>query len=107
MQLNNSLQNSLPKIIFLFFLLLLTSCFDKSESHLDELIIQLDSPGASARNSAILDIGRFGPYAQKAVPKLVLMLNSEKSRGIRTSAAYALRSIGTKEAIQALDSYKK
>lgn len=83
------------------------ACLDRSESHLNHLVAQLDSPDASIRNSAILDIGRFGPSAKSAVPKLIIMLNSEASRGIRTSAAYALRSIGTKEAIQALDSYKK
>ena len=95
------------KLILLFLCILQTGCFDKSESHLNELIIQLDSSDGSVKNAAILDIARFGPSAKSAAPKLVLILNNEKSRGIRTSAAYALRSIGTKEATQALESYKK
>jgi HEAT repeat protein len=83
------------------------SCKNRSNDNLNELIKELSSSDKSVRNSAALEIAGYGKSGSPAVPALVKLLNTDSSRGIRTSAAYALRSIGTADAIKALDNYKE
>lgn len=82
-------------------------CKSRSPEQLRRLVSDLHSSDGAIRNQAALAIGEFGEDAKSAVPDLIRLLNTDKSRGIRTSAAFALRQIGTKEAISALDSYKE
>jgi len=85
----------------------LTACERKSPERLQGLIQQLSSADGKERNTAALTIGSYGEAGKAAVPALIKLLQTDKSRGIRTSAAFALRSIGTKDAIAALDAYKE
>ena len=91
----------------LLLLIFISSCRHNSEEKLESLVKALSSPDKGIRNSSALDIARFGKDGHKAVPGLIKLLNSDPSRGIRTSAAFALRSIDTPEAIKALDSYSE
>lgn len=88
-------------------LLFAAGCEQRSPEKLHTLIAKLHSSDSKERNSAALAIAAYGEEAKEAVPELIKLLNTDKSRGIRTSAAYALRSIGTKEAVSALDHYKE
>lgn len=94
---------------FLFALLsgALVACSRKSPEKLRALINDLSSSDSGVRNQAALSIASYGEEGKDAVPALIKLLRTDKSRGIRTSAAFALRSIGTKEAITALDEYEE
>jgi len=93
--------------ILLLTLILLFACKARSNEELGVLIKNLSSPDGKVRNSAALEIASYGKDGAPAVPALIKLLTSDKSRGIRTSAAYALRSIGTEDAVKALDSYSE
>ena len=83
------------------------ACKSKNPEQLEKLILKLESPDPKQRNAAALEIASYAYEGKKAVPSLIRLLNTEPNRGIKTSAAYALRSIGTKEATAALDSFEK
>ena len=87
--------------------LLLLGCESRSPEKLRILVAELRSSDPEERNAAALSIGRYGPDGKAAVPELVRVLTSDKSRGIRTSAAYALRQINTPEAIRAIEEYRE
>ena len=57
------------------------------------------------REKAARQLGRFGPTASSAVPTLIKKLK-DSSGPVRDAAAWALREIGTKPALDALASYE-
>lgn len=85
----------------------MVACKQKSPQQLDKLITELQSPDPKKRNAAALEISGYGEDGKQAVGPLIRLLNTDPNRGIKTSAAYALRSINTKEAKAALDSFEK
>jgi HEAT repeat protein len=91
----------------LAFVFAFGACRSKSPQRLQQLIVDLSAADPGTRNQAALEISRYGAEGKAAVPALVRLLNTDRNRGIRTSAAVALRAIGTKEAIAALDKYKE
>lgn len=93
--------------IFLLLTLSIAACKQRSPEQLDKLITELQSSDPKKRNAAALEISSYGEDGQRAVGPLIRLLNTDPNRGIKTSAAYALRSIGTKEAKGALDSFEK
>ena len=91
-----------------FFLIpLLAACQRKDSGELKQLIRDLSATDPKLRNKAALRLAAFGKEAEVAVPALIRILRTDPSKGIRSSAAYALRSIGTPEALAALESYEK
>lgn len=92
-------------IVFSFFVLL-NACSGDPAKEVSLLIKDLSSKESGVRNRACLKIGSYGSNAEKAVPHLVKLLY-DPNNGVRTSAAFALRSIGGEKAQIALDDYKK
>lgn len=84
-----------------------SGCRSHSPEELKRLVGELKSRDGSVRNQAALALGEFGEDGREAVPDLIRVLQRDPSRGIRTSAAFALRKIGTKEAVDALDNYRE
>ncbi|MCB0343870.1 MAG: HEAT repeat domain-containing protein [Bdellovibrionales bacterium] len=93
-------------LILLASSLFLASACSDPEIEIPKLIKQLKSSDSSARNNAAMKLGSYGGDAQSAVRPLASLLNDENG-GVRSSAAFALRKIGTPEAKRALDNYKK
>ncbi len=77
-----------------------------SEKDVPKLIKDLQHEDSHTRSSAALSLASLGPTAKKATPALAQLLK-DKNGGVRSSAAFALRAIGTKEALEAIDSYQK
>ena len=106
-----AVQTSSFRFLLTLFLILtfcgFLACRPQSPERLKELIHELESSDGKVRNAAALEIANYGESGKPAVPPLIHVLQHDQSRGIRTSAALALRKIGTKEAINALDNYKK
>jgi HEAT repeat protein len=86
---------------------LFVACKNRSPEQLNRLIQELSSPDGKMRNAATFEIAGYRRDGEKAVGPLVRLLNTDPNRGIKTSAAYALRRIDTKEAKAALDSFEK
>lgn len=86
---------------------LLFACTKKSPEELRLSIRELSSSDPKVRNRAALKIAAYGHSGVEAIPSLIRVLKTDPSKGIRSSAAYALRSIGSKEALEALDGYEK
>ncbi|HMO16655.1 MAG TPA: HEAT repeat domain-containing protein [Oligoflexia bacterium] len=99
---------SAPTLIF--FLISLSffqsSCSEDSSVTVTRLNKDLSSRESKIKNKAALKLASYGLKAEPAVPSLIKLLSDENG-GVRTSAAYALRSIGTKKAITALEKYEK
>ena len=87
-------------------LALLVACGPPSEERMNELKEQLQSSNTRTRNRAALDLANYGRHAAPAIPQLKRLLN-DPNGGVQTSAAYALRQIGTPEADAALKSAPK
>ncbi len=83
----------------------LAGCGKADPQEIERLSKNLSAKTASDRNQAALALAGYGTGARAAVPNLVRCLKDENA-GVRSSAAYALRSIGTPEAIKALDAYQ-
>lgn len=92
--------------IFFLIMFFLISCKEQASTAVPRLIKDLDAKESGVRNKAALKLGSYQKDAEMAVPKLIQLL-SDVNGGVRTSAAFALRSIGTKEAHNALDTYEK
>ena len=83
----------------------LVSCCKDSE--LPGAFKDLYSSSAKDRNEAALTLASCGsPKADRAVSRLIQLLNDENV-GVQSSAAYALRRIGTKQASEALERASK
>ena len=82
------------------------SCHTSAEKNLPPLIKKLQSADVETRNQAALALAPYGERAKPAVPGLIRLLG-DPNTGVRSSAAYALREIGTPEANTALDNYGK
>ena len=87
-------------------LILLSSCGGADSKTLKRLIGDLQSKETSSRNQAALKLASYGESAAPAVPALAQRLK-DPNGGVRSSAAFALRAIGNKEANAALESYQK
>ena len=95
------------KITILFLLFMSVSgCRESASTAVPRLIQMFSSTDTHERNSAAHEIGSYGKEAEEAVLPLIKLLH-DPNNGVRSSAAYSLRRIGTKEASEALDSYKK
>ena len=66
-----------------------------SEAAIPELIAVLDDPKDFPRIAAMTALGRAGPRAARAVPKLIVLLKDQAS--IQAHAAYALAEIVTRD----------
>jgi HEAT repeat protein len=64
------------------------------QSDVDRAVKQLDSADQSARTSAAYHLSEMGPAAKYAVPRLIELLNSDPSMGVRGESANALSKIG-------------
>ncbi|MCB0322357.1 MAG: HEAT repeat domain-containing protein [Bdellovibrionales bacterium] len=71
-----------------------------------KLIKQLSAKDSSTRNKAAYALAGYGADAKPATRALIARLK-DPNMGVRSTAAYALRSIGTPEATKALDAYEK
>lgn len=98
-------RNAVATIVAVASLILATSCKEDLSTALPRLTKELDAKESSVRNRAALDLAGYGPDGKAAVPALVRLLRDPNS-GVRSSAAFALRSIGTPEAEKALDAYQ-
>ena len=76
------------------------------EVEVPKLIKQLKNNDAHKRNRAAMELASFGSDAEPAVRALSALL-ADPNGGVRSSAAFALRKIGTPEAERALTLYKK
>lgn len=81
------------------------ACGKADPQTIDRLAKELSAKTSSERNHAALELAGYGIGAKAAVPSLVRCLRDENA-GVRSSAAYALRSIGTPDAVKALDGYQ-
>lgn len=81
------------------------ACGKPSPEKIEQLTKELSAKASGDRNRAALELAGYGGTARAAVPGLARCLRDENS-GVRSSAAYALREIGTPDAIKALDSYQ-
>ena len=81
-------------------------CLESAETGVPKLVEQLADKESKVRNRAALKLGDYGEDAAPAVVALSRLLGDPNS-GVRTSAAYSLRRIGTPEATKALDDYRK
>jgi HEAT repeat protein len=90
----------------LFFMIALISCNSVSEKDIPRLKQELASSKSELRNQAALSLARLGPKASPATKELIILLH-DPNRGIRSSAAFALRKIESDEATKALDDYNK
>ena len=89
-------------LLLLFF----SGCKESAETAVPKAVEQLQSKDAHQRNAAAQRLSAYGGDAADAVKPLTRAL-WDNNMGVRTSAAYALRKIDTKEARQALADYKK
>lgn len=88
-------------ILFLIFLLVLSSCKAPANERVPELIEKLSNRDSSSRYHAALELGSYGKDAQQAVPDLIRLLN-DPNGGVQSAAAYSLRVIDTPEGREAL-----
>ena len=92
-------------LIFSIFLMLFPcACKESTKTAVPRLIEKLTAEEAHQRNEAALALAAYGEDAEPASKQLIRLL-SDKNYGVRSSAAFALRRIGTKEATAALDAY--
>ena len=92
----------LSLLAFVAVVILLTSCAGLSREEVDKKIKDLKSQDTATRSQAALALADGGDEAKRAVPVLAAMLR-DPNAGVRTSAAFALRKIGTAEAARALE----
>lgn len=88
------------------FVGMFSGCREPAETAVPKLIKQLKSQDSHERNVAARALAGYGPDAKKAVRPLSQALWDD-NMGVRTSAAYALRKIGTPKALRVLEHYKK
>lgn len=94
--------NGCLKILGILFLLFTISCKKPAEERVPELIAKLSHRETSERYHAALELANYGRDAQKAVPDLIRLLR-DPNGGVKSAAAYALRTIDTPEAQEALE----
>lgn len=87
-------------------ILLMCSACGHDAAEVPALTRKLSSTDTSERNQAALTLSRMGEKAEPATRALIGLLK-DPNAGVRTSAALALREIGTKESIHALDEYQR
>ena len=76
-----------------------------TSDEVERKIKDLKSPDSATRSQAALALADAGDAAKRAVPALASMLN-DRNPGVRSSAAFALRKIGTAEADRVLEANK-
>lgn len=82
------------------------SCGENPDTAVPSLIKELQSKDSQERNRAALKLANFGEKAEPATKALIHLLKDDNG-GVRSSAAYALRKIGSPQAQAALDTYQK
>jgi HEAT repeat protein len=82
------------------FALALMGCCDKAS--VPEHLQKLYSSQAKERNVSALALAKCGKLAEPGVPRLISLMY-DSNVGVQSSAAYALREIGTPEALKALE----
>ncbi len=82
------------------------ACQESAEIAIPRLQKKLYAKESSVRNQAALKLAGYGPEAAPATAALASTLK-DSNAGVRSSAAFALRSIGTPEAEDALNKYQK
>lgn len=93
------------RCLFIFLLFLFSAC-TSAEEEVPRLVQELSHSEAKVRSRAAQRLAGYGEDAKPAVDSLIRLLK-DKNGGVRSSAAFALRKIGTKKAIRALDHYSK
>lgn len=86
---------------FVSSFLLFSACKESAETAIPRLVKQLSSPVQRERSQAALELARYGKEAKDAVPALIETLK-DPNGGVKSNAAFALRSIDTQEARKAL-----
>lgn len=82
------------------------SCTEPAETAVPRLVEQLKSRDAHQRNLAARALADYEEEAEPAVKQLIKTLWDDNI-GVRSSAAYALTKIGSKDALKAIEDYKK
>lgn len=90
----------LMPLVFLVATPTLVGCCDKAS--VPEHLKKLYSSQSKERNAAALALAKCGKLAEPGVPRLVSLLY-DSNVGVQSSAAYALREIGSPEAVKALE----
>ncbi len=85
------------------FVILLVAC--SSGDSVEELVMQLHDQDPEIRNSAAIELALKGEEARSAVYPLSLLLHDDNA-DVRSAAAYALRKIGTHDAIRVINAYE-
>jgi len=105
----NAVGTSMKLLLPLCILLsafILTSCGESPDTVVPVLIKELQSKDSQERNRAALKLASYGDKADPATKELIHLLKDDNG-GVRSSAAYALRKIGSPKAQAALDNYQK
>lgn len=93
------IRRSLLTAYTVLMIVTMIGCCD--EKALPKALKDLYSDKASERNKALLLIGKCGERAESSVPRIAQLMYDENV-GVASSAAYALRSIDSKSARNAL-----
>lgn len=96
----------LSAVFLVCLLLFATACLPPADEEVPKLINELRSPERNQRNKAALRLAEYGPEAEPATSALGALLK-DPSGGVRSSAAYALRKIGSPQAERLLEAYQK
>ncbi len=76
------------------------ACCDRAA--VPDQLQKLYSSQAKERNKAALALAKCGDLAEPAVPRLAALLY-DSNVGVQSSAAYALREIGSPQAVKAIE----
>ncbi|MCB0343806.1 MAG: HEAT repeat domain-containing protein [Bdellovibrionales bacterium] len=82
---------------------LITAC--SSGASVDELVMQLKDADPDIRNNAAIELALKGEDAKTAVYPLSRLLLDDND-GVRSAASYALRKIGTHDAIRVINAHE-
>ena len=93
------IRRSLLTAYTVLMIVTMVGCCD--EKALPKALKDLYSDKASERNKALLLIGKCGERVESSVPRIAQLMYDENV-GVASSAAYALRSIDSKSARNAL-----
>ncbi len=92
--------------IVLCGLLTIAACQESAKTAIPKLTKDLSSKNSHTRNQAALKLAGYGKDADPAVPNLIYLLR-DPNGGVRSSAAFALRSIENKKGLDAIEAYQK
>ena len=96
----------MKSILSLVLLSVCLACGEPGSIAIPKLQKALSSKDSRERNQAAQTLASYGAEAAPATAALILLLK-DSNMGVRSSAAYALRGIGSETAKRALDRYQK